>query len=36
LLAREPGLGQRALEGRQVALKQRVLRSRLQMLEWTP
>jgi hypothetical protein len=36
LLAREPGLGQRALEGRREALKQRVLRSRLQMLEWTP
>ncbi len=36
LLAREPGLGQRAQEGRRDALQQQVLRSRLQMLEWTP
>ncbi len=36
LLAREPGLGQRALEGRRQALAQQVLRNRLQMLEWTP
>ena len=36
LLAREPGLGQRALDGRRQALTQQVLRDRLQMLEWTP
>jgi len=35
LLAEERGLGQRALAGRREALKQQVLRSRLQMLEWT-
>ncbi len=36
LLAREPGLGQRALEGRRKALNRQVLRERLQILEWTP
>lgn len=36
LLACEPGLGQRALEGRRKALNRQILRERLQMLEWTP
>ena len=35
LLAQEPGLGQRAVGGRKEALKQQVLRNRLQMMEWT-